>query len=225
MVLVPIKAEAFRCHCVDWLSLSAAASFSGVCEKARFKRLCLSSAIHPTVTDGASYTGLTSSSLYMCTSLFDYVSMLQTFTEDAGMSVKHLVFFTPEEKIMQVAEAQKLLMITTTATRLFLRSPTSSSNTFTQDVSNASPGLQMALLSVSASCWTWSRYLLNWLEHSAGLGRDHDCAENLHNIRKPMDGKSAGCSGCLPSTRGWWWWCEGFGLMELPGGSSVAYTL
>lgn len=68
--------------------------------------------------------------------------MLQKFAGDAGFRVKQMVFFTPEEKTMQVTDAQRTYMITNTATRLFLRSPKTSSETFTQDVSSAlcSPG-------------------------------------------------------------------------------------
>lgn len=72
--------------------------------------------------------------------------MLQKPTGDAGLRIKYLVVFTPEEKIMEVTEAQNLNMITTTLTRLFLRTSTTSSETFTRDVSNASLGLQMVLL-------------------------------------------------------------------------------
>lgn len=68
--------------------------------------------------------------------------MLQTFAIDAGSRVKNLVFFTPEEKPMEVTNAQRTYMITNTATRLFLRSPATSSETFTQDVSGSSLGLQ-----------------------------------------------------------------------------------
>lgn len=70
---------------------------------------------------------------YMCVCV---VPLLQKPTGDAGLRVKYLVFFTPEEKIMEVTEAQNLHMITTTPTRLFLRTSTTSSETFTQDVSN-----------------------------------------------------------------------------------------
>ncbi|XP_029705182.1 uncharacterized protein isoform X2 [Takifugu rubripes] len=63
----------------------------------------------------------------------------------AGLRVKYLVLFTPEEKIMEVTEAQNLHMITTTPTRLFLRTSTTSSETFTQDVS----GVTMAVLKTS----------------------------------------------------------------------------
>lgn len=72
--------------------------------------------------------------------------MLQKLARDVGLRVKHLVFFVPEEKTMEVAEAQKMHMITTTDTRLFLRSPTTSSETFTQEVSGTSMGLQMVLV-------------------------------------------------------------------------------
>lgn len=75
-----------------------------------------------------------------------YVPLLQKPTGDEGLGVKYMVFFTPEEKVMEVTEAQNLHMITTTPTRLFLRTSATSSETFTQDVSKASPGLQMVLL-------------------------------------------------------------------------------
>lgn len=68
--------------------------------------------------------------------------MLQRLAGDAGLRVKYLVFFTPEEKAMEVADAQRTYMITNTDTRLFLRGPTTSSETFTQDVSSASLCLQ-----------------------------------------------------------------------------------
>lgn len=64
--------------------------------------------------------------------------MLQKLTGDTVLRVKHLVFFVPEEKTMEVTEAQKKHMITTTDTRLFLRSPTTSSETFTQEVGSTS---------------------------------------------------------------------------------------
>lgn len=55
---------------------------------------------------------------------------------DAGFSITTLVFFTPEEKIMKVAEAQRSgYGIANTATRLLLRSPKTSPETYTQNVS------------------------------------------------------------------------------------------
>lgn len=78
--------------------------------------------------------------------------MLQKFAGDAGFRVKQMVFFTPEEKTMQVTDAQRTYMITNTATRLFLRSPTTSSETFTQDVSSAFLGLQRGLPYVCSLC-------------------------------------------------------------------------
>lgn len=51
------------------------------------------------------------------------------------MFALQLVFFTPEEKNMPVAEAQRSgYGIANTATRLLLRSPTSTPETYTQNV-------------------------------------------------------------------------------------------
>lgn len=72
--------------------------------------------------------------------------MLQKSEGDAGFRVKRLAFFTPEEKTMEVNDAQRAYMITSTATRLLLRSPPASSETFTQDVSGASWCLRRASL-------------------------------------------------------------------------------
>lgn len=63
---------------------------------------------------------------------------------NTGFRVKQLVFFTPEMKTMEVTDAQRTYMITNTANRLFLRSPTTTSETFTQDVSRACRGLTFA---------------------------------------------------------------------------------
>lgn len=78
--------------------------------------------------------------------------MLQKLAGDPGFRVKQMVFFTPEEKTMQVTDAQRTYMITNTATRLFLRSPTTSSETFTQDVSSAFLGLHRGLPCVCSLC-------------------------------------------------------------------------
>lgn len=65
---------------------------------------------------------------------------LQKLTIDAGFRITTLVFFTPEERIMKVAEAQRSgYGIANTATRLLLRSPKTSPETYTQIVS----GLQV----------------------------------------------------------------------------------
>lgn len=62
--------------------------------------------------------------------------MLQKLPMDAGFRATKLIFFTPEEKILKVAEAwRRGYGITNTATRLFLRSPKRSPETYTQDVS------------------------------------------------------------------------------------------
>ncbi|XP_070705364.1 uncharacterized protein [Pempheris klunzingeri] len=54
---------------------------------------------------------------------------------DAGFRIATLVFFTPEEKIMTVDEAHRSgYGIANTATRLFLRSPKNSPETYTQNV-------------------------------------------------------------------------------------------
>lgn len=71
--------------------------------------------------------------------------MLQKPAGDAGFRVTHLVFLTPEEKTIELTDAQRTYMITNTATRLFLRSPPTSSETFPQDVSSASLGLLRGL--------------------------------------------------------------------------------
>ncbi|KAI3363711.1 hypothetical protein L3Q82_001327 [Scortum barcoo] len=53
---------------------------------------------------------------------------------DAGFTITTLVFFTPEERFMTVAEAQRRgYGIANTATRLLLRSPKTSSETYTQN--------------------------------------------------------------------------------------------
>lgn len=64
VALFPIEADAFWCHCVDWLSIIAVASISGVCEKARFEWLRHSPAIHPRVNDGSRHEGLTLSQVF-----------------------------------------------------------------------------------------------------------------------------------------------------------------
>jgi len=55
---------------------------------------------------------------------------------DAGFRIKTVVFFTPEEKMMTVTEAQRRgYGIANTPTRLVLRSPITSPETYTQHVS------------------------------------------------------------------------------------------
>lgn len=61
---------------------------------------------------------------------------LQKLPIDSGFRITTLVFFTPEEKIMKVAEAQRSgYGVANTATRLLLRSPKTSPETYTQNVS------------------------------------------------------------------------------------------
>lgn len=76
--------------------------------------------------------------------------MWQKSEGDAAFRVKRLAFFTPEEKTMEVNDAQRAYMIANTATRLLLRSPPASSETFTQDVSGASLCLRRASLRPAA---------------------------------------------------------------------------
>nr|XP_046229753.1 uncharacterized protein LOC124050865 [Scatophagus argus] len=65
---------------------------------------------------------------------------------DTGFSITTLVFFTPEERIMKVAEAQRSgYGIANTATRLFLRSPKTSPETYIQNVA----GVPMTVLKTS----------------------------------------------------------------------------
>lgn len=62
---------------------------------------------------------------------------LQKRPIDAEFRITTLVFFTPEEKIMNVAEAQRSgYGIANTPTRLLLRSPKTSPETYIQDVSS-----------------------------------------------------------------------------------------
>lgn len=86
-----------------------------------------------------------------------HISMLQKLAGGGGLRVKYLAFFTPEKKTMKEKDAQRTYMITNTATRLFLRSPTTSSETFTQDVSSAFLGVRRGLPYVCSV----ARYLLN----------------------------------------------------------------
>uniref|UniRef100_G3P5P7 ZP domain-containing protein n=1 Tax=Gasterosteus aculeatus aculeatus TaxID=481459 RepID=G3P5P7_GASAC len=65
---------------------------------------------------------------------------------DAGFTIKALVFFTPEERIMKVKEAQRRgYGISNTPTRLVLRAPLSSPETYIQTVA----GLPMKVLKTS----------------------------------------------------------------------------
>ncbi|XP_074542014.1 uncharacterized protein LOC141802364 [Halichoeres trimaculatus] len=65
---------------------------------------------------------------------------------DSGFRITTLVFFTPEERMMKVAEARKNgYGIANTATRLFLRSPRFSSETYNQIVA----GIPMTVLKTS----------------------------------------------------------------------------
>ncbi|XP_042359983.1 uncharacterized protein LOC121955951 [Plectropomus leopardus] len=65
---------------------------------------------------------------------------------DAGYRITTLVFFTPEERIMKVTEAQRSgYGITNTPTRLVLRSPKTSAETYTQNVA----GVPMTVLKTS----------------------------------------------------------------------------
>ncbi|XP_076613030.1 uncharacterized protein LOC143336650 [Chaetodon auriga] len=65
---------------------------------------------------------------------------------DAGFRITTLVFFTPEERIMKVAEAQRSgYGIANSATRLLLRSPKTSPETYTQNVA----GVPMTVLKTS----------------------------------------------------------------------------
>ena len=55
---------------------------------------------------------------------------------DASFKINTVVFFTPEERVMQVDEAQiSGYGISSTPTRLLLRSPNPSRETYTKDVS------------------------------------------------------------------------------------------
>lgn len=55
-----------------------------------------------------------------------------------GFRIAMLVFYTPAEKVMKVSEAQKRgYGVGNVATRLLLRGPTSSPETYTQDVSGS----------------------------------------------------------------------------------------
>lgn len=61
---------------------------------------------------------------------------LQKLPIDAGFRITTLLFFTPEKKVMKVAEAHRNgYGIANTATRLLLRSPKTSPETYTQIVS------------------------------------------------------------------------------------------
>ncbi|KAF3850008.1 hypothetical protein F7725_019727 [Dissostichus mawsoni] len=63
---------------------------------------------------------------------------------DAGFRITTVVFFTPEERVMQVDEAQRNgYGISSTPTRLVLRSPNPSRETYTKDVA----GVPMTVLS------------------------------------------------------------------------------
>uniref|UniRef100_UPI0037E87E56 uncharacterized protein n=1 Tax=Semicossyphus pulcher TaxID=241346 RepID=UPI0037E87E56 len=65
---------------------------------------------------------------------------------DSGFRITTLVFFTPEERVMKVAEAQRNgYGIANTATRLLLRSPKTSPETYTQSVA----GVPMTVLKTS----------------------------------------------------------------------------
>ncbi|XP_034086546.1 uncharacterized protein LOC117555699 [Gymnodraco acuticeps] len=65
---------------------------------------------------------------------------------DAGFRIATVVFFTPEERVMQVDEAQRNgYGISSTPTRLVLRSPNPSRETYTKDVA----GVPMTVLSTS----------------------------------------------------------------------------
>ncbi|XP_039981930.1 uncharacterized protein LOC120789331 [Xiphias gladius] len=65
---------------------------------------------------------------------------------DAGFRISTLVFFTPEEKIMKVTEAQRSgYGITNTPLRLVLRSPKTAPETYTQNVA----GVPMTVLKTS----------------------------------------------------------------------------
>ncbi|XP_069014802.1 uncharacterized protein [Embiotoca jacksoni] len=65
---------------------------------------------------------------------------------DPGFRIRTIVFFTPEEKIMKVAEAQRSgYGITNTPSRLLLRSPKTSPETYTQSVA----GVPMSVLKTS----------------------------------------------------------------------------
>uniref|UniRef100_A0A671VZB9 ZP domain-containing protein n=1 Tax=Sparus aurata TaxID=8175 RepID=A0A671VZB9_SPAAU len=70
----------------------------------------------------------------------------QNVPEDTGVRITTLVFFTPVEKVMKVAEAQRRgYGIANTATRLLLRSPHGSPETYTQNVA----GVPMTVLKTS----------------------------------------------------------------------------
>lgn len=73
---------------------------------------------------------------------------LQKQPIDAGFRITTLVFFTPEEKIMKVDEAQRSgYGVANTATRLLLRSPKTSPETYTQNVSGVQlTALQMGMV-------------------------------------------------------------------------------
>ncbi|XP_034086545.1 uncharacterized protein LOC117555698 [Gymnodraco acuticeps] len=65
---------------------------------------------------------------------------------DAGFKITTVVFFTPEERVMQVDKAQRNgYGISSTPTRLVLRSPNPSRETYTKDVA----GVPMTVLSTS----------------------------------------------------------------------------
>ncbi|XP_071058048.1 uncharacterized protein [Pseudochaenichthys georgianus] len=65
---------------------------------------------------------------------------------DAGFKITTVVFFTPEERVMQVDEAQRNgYGISSTPTRLVLRSPNPSHETYTKDVA----GVPMTVLNTS----------------------------------------------------------------------------
>ncbi|KAJ4920216.1 hypothetical protein JOQ06_027604 [Pogonophryne albipinna] len=65
---------------------------------------------------------------------------------DTGFKITTVVFFTPEERVMQVDEAQRNgYGISSTLTRLVLRSPNPSRETYTKDVA----GVPMTVLSTS----------------------------------------------------------------------------
>ncbi|XP_054475063.1 uncharacterized protein LOC129107587 [Anoplopoma fimbria] len=76
----------------------------------------------------------------------------------AGFGIKTIVFFTPEERVMKVTEAQrKGYGISTTPTRLVLRSPLTSPETNTQNVAN----VPMTVLK------TLTMFEKEWMIHAA----------------------------------------------------------
>ncbi|XP_029281423.1 uncharacterized protein LOC115003673 [Cottoperca gobio] len=72
---------------------------------------------------------------------------------DAGFRITNLVFFTPKERVMKVIDAQRNgYGIANTATRLVLRSPKTSSETFTQNVAGV-PMTVLKTLTVFEKKW------------------------------------------------------------------------